>query len=112
MLREVCTTKLLGAKAGGRAEANSHLGKEITPRRRAAIITISVLGPQYHEIHARTGVATSTANNIYCLVVRNATKIALNWRGQEVPDLSGLENQVVLVTNLTKKGRFHMTNSY
>jgi len=61
MLREVCITKLLVVKAGTRAEANASLGKEITPGRRAAIITMHVLGLQYHEIQARTGVATSIA---------------------------------------------------
>lgn len=104
MSREVCTTKLSGAKAGERAEANSHLGKEITPRRRAAIITIRILGLQYHEIQAGTGVATSTANDIYCRAVRNATKIALDRREQEAPELSATANQAVLGDSSTATG--------
>ena len=104
MSREVCTTKLSGVKAGGKAEANSHLGKEITPKRRAAIITMHILGLQYYEIQERRGVATSTANNIYCRAVRNATKIALDRREQEAPKLSAPANQAILGDSSTATG--------
>jgi len=104
MLRAVCTTKLLVVKAGTRAEANVSLGKEITPRRRAAIITMRVLGLQYHKIQARTGVATSTANNIYCQAVRNATKIALDRRQHEVSELVALGSQAVLSSSCNATG--------
>ncbi|PUU80763.1 hypothetical protein B9Z19DRAFT_1123129 [Tuber borchii] len=78
------------------ARADVKRGKEITPRRRVAIMTMRILGLQYHEIQARTGVAKSTANNIYCRAVRNATKIALDRKQHEVSELAALESQVVL----------------
>jgi len=96
MLREVRTTKLLVLKAGTRAEANGRLGKETSPRRPPAIMTMRVLGLQYQEIQGRTCVATSTVNNIYCRAVRNATKIALDRRQHEVSEVVALGTQAVL----------------
>jgi len=82
-------------KQKGKAEYCS--GKEITPRRRAAIITMRVLGLPYHAIRTRTGVAISTANDIYLRAVKTATTLAAERQKQtslevQIPGSGGFES--------------------
>ena len=49
-----------------------YIGKEVTPRRRAAIITMKSFGCSSRNIAAQTNVPKSTVNNIYRHALQNA----------------------------------------
>jgi len=59
------------------------IGREITPRRQAAIITMRELGYQFKQIKTHTGVAISTASDIHRYEMKNA----IAKREATLPDL-------------------------
>ncbi|PWW80838.1 hypothetical protein C7212DRAFT_340962 [Tuber magnatum] len=52
--------------------ANHQKGREVTPRRQAAIITMRELDYQFKDIKMRTGIAISTASDIHRHKMENA----------------------------------------
>jgi len=75
-----------------RGEVNYSLGKSITRRRGAAIITICILSLPYHHdaIRVRTGVATSTASDINLQAVKTVTLLVAPWQKETPLPLLGL----------------------
>jgi len=54
------------------------IDREITPHRRAAIITMRELGYQFKDIKICTGVAISTASDIHCHAIKS---LIAKWEG-------------------------------
>jgi transposase len=66
-----------------------YLGPEITPRRRASIVTLAFLRVPFRQIEQMTGVSKSTAHNI----VRNAVTNAADKRLAAISSAGDLEGE-------------------